>query len=163
MTEPRQPRIITGRIVLIGMLAFFGVIIAVNAAFVYFALESWPGLSTENAYREGLQYNRTLADAERQAKIGWTSTVAIEAKGSRLVAELVAPGDTPVSGVSLTAVLSRPLGDATETRLTLAETTAGTYIAPLAGLAAGRWRAEIVARDDTGVRYRMVHTLMVVP
>ena len=43
-------RRITGRMVLVGLLTFFGVVFAVNGVFVYFALDSWPGLTTEAAY-----------------------------------------------------------------------------------------------------------------
>ncbi|MBT3306984.1 MAG: nitrogen fixation protein FixH, partial [Alphaproteobacteria bacterium] len=51
---------ITGRMVLIWLLAFFGTIFAVNAVLVFFALSSWPGLTTDKAYEEGIAYNRTL-------------------------------------------------------------------------------------------------------
>ncbi len=43
MTAPRP---ITGRAVLFGLLAFFGVVFAVNGALIFFALDSWSGLTT---------------------------------------------------------------------------------------------------------------------
>jgi len=39
---------VTGRRVLIWLVAFFGVVIAVNMAFVYFALNTWPGLTIQS-------------------------------------------------------------------------------------------------------------------
>ena len=47
-------RPLTGKTVLIGFLAFFGLIFAVNGAFVYFALDSWPGLRYDSAAEAGL-------------------------------------------------------------------------------------------------------------
>ena len=72
MTEAVQkaPRRITGWTVFYGMVAFFGVIIAVNLTFVYFALDSWPGLTTQHAYEEGIAYNKTLEQAAAQLIAG---------------------------------------------------------------------------------------------
>ena len=45
--------------------------IAVNGVFTYFALESFGGLETEQAYLKGLDYNRTLEAAAAQRERGW--------------------------------------------------------------------------------------------
>jgi len=42
----RLSRPITGRMVLFGLVAFFGVVFAVNGTLIYFAIDSWSGLST---------------------------------------------------------------------------------------------------------------------
>ena len=73
----RAPRHITGRSVLFGMLAFFGVVFAVNGALIYFAVESWSGLSTERPFEAGRDHDRTLAQAEVQAALGWRSAVVL--------------------------------------------------------------------------------------
>ena len=40
--------------------AFFGVVLAANAAMVVIALASWPGLETQQAYQRGLAYDDAL-------------------------------------------------------------------------------------------------------
>ncbi|MHA1599926.1 MAG: FixH family protein, partial [Alphaproteobacteria bacterium] len=47
-------KVLTGRHVLIMVLAFFGLVIAANVIFVVLAWQSWSGLSTDDAYRRGL-------------------------------------------------------------------------------------------------------------
>lgn len=51
---------------------FFGVIVVVDSIYIYIANKTWRGLSTENAYQKGLDYNQTIADKERQKKLGWS-------------------------------------------------------------------------------------------
>ncbi|MDP6343656.1 MAG: FixH family protein, partial [Alphaproteobacteria bacterium] len=59
----RAERPLTGRDVLWLLLGFFALIIVVNGIFVVLALNSFSGVSTENAYRQGLAYNQTLQAA----------------------------------------------------------------------------------------------------
>ena len=66
----KPPRQITGRMVLIGFILFFGVISVVNGIFMYMALHTWPGLTNTQAYKDGIKYNEVLADGERQADDG---------------------------------------------------------------------------------------------
>ena len=67
-------RRITGRMVLVGLLTLFGVVFAVNGVFVYFALDSWPGLATEAAYEQGLAHDQSLAEAAARPNAAGTAT-----------------------------------------------------------------------------------------
>ena len=69
----RRAREITGRTVLLSLVAFFGVVFAVNGVFFWFASDSWTGLSTEDAYRKGIAFNDQLARADAQKRLGWTA------------------------------------------------------------------------------------------
>lgn len=51
--------------------AFFAVIFAVDAFYIYLSKKSWRGLVTEDGYQKGLRYNDVIADAARQKKLGW--------------------------------------------------------------------------------------------
>ena len=51
--------------------AFFGVVLAVNAVMIWVAFVTWPGLETTSAYQKGLAYNRTLAASQAQEALGW--------------------------------------------------------------------------------------------
>ena len=53
------------------LIAGFAVVIAVNAALIWFALGSFSGLSEAHAYQAGLAYNETLAAAKAQERLGF--------------------------------------------------------------------------------------------
>ena len=61
---------IRGRHVLIGMIAFFGLIFLANGIFLYYALTTFGGGEKGSPYRSGLRYNETLAEAARAAGLG---------------------------------------------------------------------------------------------
>ena len=62
---------IEGRHVLMGLIAFFGVMLCANGIFLYLAMTTFAGGDTADPYRKGLNYNETLVAAERQAERGW--------------------------------------------------------------------------------------------
>ena len=68
-SQPTPARAVTGRKALWVLLGFFGVILAVNATFVYLAVSSFSGLETDNAYVKGLNYNTTLSRAAEHCGI----------------------------------------------------------------------------------------------
>jgi len=106
--------VLTGRTVLYGLLGFFGTVIAVNGAFVYFALESWPGLSATDAYRRGLAYNDTLAQANAQARLGWRSTLAAARTNDgaqRVEIHMGTRDGAPLSGLTVRIAFGRPVGN----------------------------------------------------
>ncbi len=164
-------RPITGRMALVGVLVFFGVIFAANGALVFFALDSWPGLTTDNAYEEGLAYNRTLDSAAAQARLGWTSAVVFtpaEKKENgpwtgQLRLRLTGRGDIPVTRLDARARFRRPVKEGFDVTVTLEEVAPGQYAAPVALPLAGRWYADIDVRRSGATVYRMRHKLMVTP
>jgi len=67
-TKPRQ---LTGFKVLVWLLAFFGVVFAVNGVLVQAAISTFGGLETASSYKAGLQFEREVAKAERQDELHW--------------------------------------------------------------------------------------------
>lgn len=55
------------------------IVVAVNAVLLTLAIGTFPGLTTEDAYRKGLAYNRTLAAADAQAARGWVLELTMPA------------------------------------------------------------------------------------
>ena len=161
-----KPTPITGRRVLAWMIMFFGVIIAVNGVFVYLALDTWPGLSTEQAYEEGRAYNQTLADADAQNALGWRSRAAIGAptpKGRVLTVRMSDAHGAPIVGLKVHVVLRRPVGDGVIVDATLGEEQPGVYGALVRLPALGRWQLALTANSANDVSYRMGHELRVGP
>lgn len=154
----KPPRKITGRMVLVGFIVFFGVIAAVNGVFMYFALSTWPGLTTQDAYKQGVAYNQTLDAAAEQKALGWRSALALD--GGKLRVLLTDRDGAPLSGASVEVALSRPLGEETAAMLKLNETTPGTYVAAFVAPLPGRWKAELAVQQTEDV-YRMRHEVMV--
>ncbi|MGH1399076.1 MAG: FixH family protein [Alphaproteobacteria bacterium] len=57
--------------VLACFVAFFGVVAAVNAVFVFKALDTHSGVVTDNPYETGLAYNDLLQEAKHQADLDY--------------------------------------------------------------------------------------------
>jgi len=154
-------RVITGRAVLIGVLAFFAVVIAANGALVFFAFDTWPGLAADHAYDAGLEYNRVLETARRQRAQGWTSTLAVDGRDGDVVVRIAAAGGAPVTGLRARVTFRRPLGDERVRAIALAERAPGAYAAQAALPLAGRWYGVVEAARDGQPVFRMDHEIMV--
>jgi nitrogen fixation protein FixH len=163
----KAPRPITGRAVLFGLLAFFGVVFAANGALIYFAVDSWSGLSTERPFKAGRDHDRTLARAEAQAALGWRSAIALvpraAGEGQTVEVTLTGRNDAPLGGLEVELALRRPARGDLDQRLRLSETTAGRYRGTVALPLPGRWYAEIRVRGADGPRYRMEHEIAAEP
>ncbi|MER9662633.1 FixH family protein [Mesorhizobium sp. M0159] len=73
----RKSREFTGRHMLAIILAFFGVVIAVNLTMATLANTSWTGLVVENTYVASQQFNRKAEEGRAQAALGWTGKLTI--------------------------------------------------------------------------------------
>lgn len=162
MTALISPRPLTGRTVLIGLIAFFGLIATVNGIFIFFALESWPGLSQQDPYKVGIDYNRVLDEARTQKALGWRSGVDLGSDGGLTVRIANAAG-SPIADLVVTATLKRPASAERDEAVSLAREPDGAYRARVALPLAGAWLVEVSAIHADGRRYRMVHEILVRP
>ncbi len=142
-----EPRQLSGRHVLMMLLAFFGVIFAMNGFMMFSALSTYTGVVSVEPYRKGLAYNQRIADGERQDALGWHDHASLERSG--LVAVQMAASDgTPLVGLQLTAVLGRPATARGDMPLTFTEAAPGDYRAVVGPLAAGTWMITLEAYRD---------------
>jgi len=158
--ELKPPRQITGRMVLIGFILFFGTITAVNAVLMYFALNTWPGLVTEDAYTKGLNYNDTIATSESQRRLAWNIDVSFE-RGKGLRIHIADKNQSPVTKLSIEAALTRPLGDHNIEVLIMSEIQPGLYEAEFSTPLPGRWMADVKAVSSDGSTSTSRHEIMV--
>ena len=135
----------TGRHVVIALVAFFAVIFAINGLFLYFAITSFSGVETDNAYRRGVAYNAVLDEARREARLGWTATLSADGGVPRLVLKDAA--GAPVTGAAIAGKVGRPSVDKFDRPVTFAEQAGGQYVMQGEALAAGRWIVALDARD----------------
>jgi nitrogen fixation protein FixH len=136
---------IEGRHVLLSLIAFFGVMVAANAALVYYAVHTFSGGDRPDPYRSGLNYNETIAAEKRQASLGWQAELVHDDAGRRLTVQLVDAERRPVSGLKLDAKLTRPATDKDDRAVDFKEVEAGVYAAH-AALAPGAWVLSLSTR-----------------
>jgi nitrogen fixation protein FixH len=137
---------IRGRHVLIGLVAFFGLIFLVNGIFLYYAVTTFGGGDTSNPYRKGLHYNDTLAEDARDAERGWRAELAYDAKAGRLALSLRDKSGGPVAGLHLAATVGRATTDREDRAATFREIEGGNFVAELT-LAPGQWVVQLYSNE----------------
>lgn len=139
---------------------FMGVVVAVNGVMVYFALSTFTGTTIDRAYERGRLYNQVLAEAERQAALGWRFelrwTPASEPHTGRLVVAATDRSGAPLEGLAIEGKVLRPLGRPAPIPLALVQSGSGRYVAPVMLDGAGQWEVRLAARRgaDGPVEFR---------
>ena len=122
----------------------FAVVFAANAIMVTFAITSWTGLDTEDAYRKGLAFNRTLEAERREAALGWHGS-AVWA-GDRLTLRFEDDTGRPLTGAAVRAAFVRPTLAGHDLAVDLTEMGAGRYAASVDLPLDGVWDVRATAR-----------------
>lgn len=138
---------IRGWHVLAGVIAFFTVVISVDAAFTVLALRTFPGQVSVTPYEDGLLYNRRIAQLEAQERMGWRASAGAEP--GQVALEFRDRQGQPLSDLAVTGRLQRPATEAGRIDLRFAETTPGRYVATT-GRISGAWDLTAEARGSTG-------------
>lgn len=140
-------RPLTGRMVLAMLLAFFGVIFAVNFVMLSLASSTFSGVGDRNAYVAGLSHNRKLAAAREQEKRGWKVDVSLRraAQGRSVVS--VTRADTGAAmNLEVIARFVHPASSRQDRAATLTQSGPNTWSAAL-DLPAGAWDIAIEMRS----------------
>jgi len=137
---------ITGRHVLIAILAFFGVVFLVNGIFLYRAIGTYTGLVANEPYRKGLEYNQRIAAAEQQAALGWSHKLTLTSDGRLQFYMRDRTGAPLDDDLEVTVAVGRPSTAAGERTLRLNKAAPGRFEAAFGKLAPGRWIASVRAR-----------------
>lgn len=156
---------IDGRHVMIALLIFFGTLFAVNAVFLYYAIGTFNGFETSNAYRKGLNYNERISADTAQLSLGWTPAVRFEPEKKQLRIEITDRSGQPVRGLMISGEIRRPVTDREDRALELHEGMAGIYAADI-GLAPGQWSLTVRATSPAsanGPEFRFKQRLWVRP
>ena len=150
--------------------AGFAVVLAANGAMLYFALSSFSGLSTKQAYVEGLAYNDRVEEEAAQAALGWTwdlDLAAVETlrqNGPSRVATLRVDGRNaearPLDGLSLTATIRRPTEQGLDQTVPLRPVGPGLYETRVTLAKPGQWDVLLTARRGEDV-FRLRRRLLV--
>ena len=168
MTDTGLPKTeLTGRHVLLALFAFFGMMLIANGIFLYYALSTFNGVETADAYRRGLTYDQRVGEADAQAARGWQATLGYDRGRGQLSLHLQDREGFAVPGLTVTAEIGRPATDRFDRTLTLGQAEPGLYRVGAGPLDAGQWIVALEARrlrDGVSVVvYRMKERLWVKP
>lgn len=144
--QNRPSRPLTGRHILLMLVAFFGVIIGVNAIFITKAVSSFTGEDVKGSYRQGLEYNKTLQSRAAQADLGWrikTNLVKTNLSTSddgehTYILRITDVKGRPLDGLSVEALFKRPTDLAEDQSVSFTDRGNGTYEARIK-LLRGQW------------------------
>lgn len=106
----------TGWHMLFLMIAFFGTIITVNMILVFRAVGSYPGVDTEQSYRQGLAYNDTLEARAQQKALAWAADVSVTAE-RKIILSLTDKNSFPIRGLTVVGLLKHPTTTALDVEL----------------------------------------------
>ena len=132
------------------------VVVCVNGVLAWAALSSFPGQAVDDDFGASNRYDRILAQAERQAALGWSVSATIDEGRPMLV--LAAKDGTPLEHAEIVSVTQRPLGPPQTTTQHLQAIAPGRYRADTALPQAGNWdmMLRVVADGQTLAATRRV-------
>lgn len=120
----------------------FVVILAANGVMVFFAFDSFTGVSTDDAYRRGLGFNAQLEARRRADALGWQAAARLDRDpaGRRLILALHDKAGLPLSSARVRAEFRRPIEQGLDFTVDLTPRGGGRYDAPIRSPRPGQWR-----------------------
>jgi len=146
-------RTFTGRHMTAILVAFFGVVIAVNFTMAWFASATFGGLVVENSYVASQKFNGWLQKAREERAIDWTLDVTRGPAGHLDVA--LAGSGRAIDTARIEILAQHPLGRLPDRSLLFRDLGAGRYESVQA-LPTGRWILRVEARAHGRVLHRIV-------
>jgi nitrogen fixation protein FixH len=134
-----------------------GIVVAVNAVFIVLALTTFTGTTVPRAFERGRQYDLVMAEAARQAALGWQVEVALA--GTRLTVTAYDAEGRPLTA-TVEGALHRPLQDLALPvgfRAVGSGRWAGAADIPLPG----QWEARITVTTPDGTHKDVTRRLFV--
>jgi nitrogen fixation protein FixH len=146
MNTSRQ---LTGRMVLVCLIAFFAVVAGVNTIMMTAAISTFGGVETANAYQAGLAFEREIAAADAQNALHWrVEAKVVSASGAAFIHMTVEDAQGQhVTGLSATGRLTHP-ADLRSDHFVRFDPTAPGQFRGETSAAPGQWILEIgLSRD----------------
>jgi len=135
-TGPR----LTGWMVLLYLLMFFGVTTGVNGVMIYEALSTMRGVDTESAYQAGRMFEQDVAMVKAQDARHWQVDAKLTPASDGTRVELVARDEAGrlLTGMSASAGFERPTDRGMDRNIALTEDSPGQFHGKTE-LAPGQW------------------------
>jgi nitrogen fixation protein FixH len=148
-----SPKPLTGGKVLLMLVAFFGVVIGVNAIMMKLAIQTLPGTEVDSAYTASLAYEKEIGAARDQDARNWKVDAHIQRRADGAATLLVEARDSsgkPISGLKFQGRLERPTDRRADLPVVLAEVGIGIYRGSATQVAPGQW--DVVLEGDSAGR-----------
>jgi nitrogen fixation protein FixH len=125
----RRPRELTGRTVLICLVAFFAVVAGVNGIMVRAAVSTFGGVETQSSYRAGLLFASELAASHAQDARNWKVRASIVHERAARRVEITARDaeGRPLTGLTAVIRLAHPADRRADRLVETAELSPGRF------------------------------------
>ena len=133
----------TGRHMAIILIAFFGVVVAVNLLMARLAGSTFGGIVVENSYVASQKFNHWLDEAAAEKALGWQAAAVRLPDGK---VEVTLSGMAS-GGLALDVVARHPLGRMPDRALAFVALGGGRFVSTSV-LPQGRWRLRLAVRQD---------------
>ena len=160
MTSKVKPY--TGKRILAWFVGFFLVVFLANGIMTYFALSTWTGLETENAYVKGLNYNEEIDSAQAQQMSGWDITISRKPEliDDRIEVAIKRPTDSlPPAEVSVQFI--RAVREGFDQQITLSHNGGGLYGSPVKLALEGQWNILVVVKSQNNLIFKLEDWILV--
>lgn len=144
-----SPKPLTGRKVLFMLVAFFGVVFAVNFLMAKLAIDTLPGTEVDSAYSASLAYQNEIAAARDQNARNWKVDAHIQRGpdgGATVQVEARDNSGAPMSSLKFQGRLERPTDRRADQPVGLSEVGIGVYRGSAPLIAPGQW--DLVLEGD---------------
>ncbi|MBX2854612.1 MAG: FixH family protein [Rhodobacteraceae bacterium] len=148
---------VTGRRVLLIVLAFFAVIIAANVTMMTFALNNFGGLVVANSYVASQRFNQDVAAARAAPSASWRFEAAADLEGVTLT--IHDADGAPVAPPGLRGVLGRPSHQRDDVAVAFELGAPGVYRTDVP-LKPGAWRLSLAIDGPNGPIARRVDVFL---
>jgi nitrogen fixation protein FixH len=140
---------LTGRKVLVILIAFFGVVLGVNVTLMKLAIMTLPGTEVDSAYSASLGYEKEIAAARDQDARHWQVDASVQRApdgGATLQVEARDRQGRPMTGLKFQGRFERPTDKRADLPVELAEVGVGIYRGNAPAIAPGQW--DLVLEGD---------------
>ena len=127
----------------------FSIVMMANSVLIYFALNSWTGLETEQHFVKGLAYNSNLEGARRQQALGWKIQLNTTFDGPTsgvIGIDFTDPDGKPLADLEIKVFAIRPTHEGYDREFPVTSVDGGTYQSTFALPLPGVWDLRVMAR-----------------
>ena len=156
--QPQTGFRLTGRMVLLILIAFFGIVVGVNVFMAYVAVNTFSGMQSQRPYETGLDFNRTLKSAHVQQEQHWQVTSHYERAADGHVSLKLSLRDgqgKPVEGTATKVSLLSPVNALKDVVFDLVPQGVGEFTGT-ASADAGQWDLVIEVKKENTEVFRSV-------
>lgn len=130
----------------------------------WFAIATFSGVETRDAYVKGRDFNSQIARAEEEKALGWHISVIAEALSQEEIFLTLTVKDQdgePLTTLSVEGEMVRPVHEGADRTVTFGALGEGKYGGAVRLPSQGKWRLEALVRDAGGRERRIVHDIVV--